>query len=122
MQAHRPRQGHRHPADLRDRHPQGRDRQCRHTDRAKVTGTPLTSCPVQRGRRPVRTGTADATASASKTLKQVVIDGKTLCEDTRFDSNQDDWNGYRKSLAQTGASIALIALSAVVVLGGGAAC
>lgn len=93
----------------------------RHTDRAKVTGTPLTSCPVQGADDPFGTGTADATASASKTLKQVVIDGKTLCEDTRFDSNQDDWNGYRKSLAQTGASIALIALSAVVVLGGGAA-
>ena len=93
----------------------------RHTDRTKVTGTPLTSCPVQGTDDPFGTGTADATASASKTLKQVVIDGKTLCEDTRVDSNQDDWNGYRKSLAQTGASIALIALAAVVVLGGGAA-
>lgn len=93
----------------------------RHTDRAKVTGTPLTSCPVQGTDDPFGTGTADATASASKTPRQVVIDGKTLCEDTKVDSNQDDWNGYRKSLAQTGASIALIALSAVVVLGGGAA-
>ena len=93
----------------------------RHTDRAKVGGTPLVSCPVQGSDDPFGTGASSATASASRTLKQVVVDGRTLCEDTRVDSNLDDWNGYRQSLAQTGAGIALIALAAIVVLGGGAA-
>lgn len=51
----------------------------------------------------------------------MTIDGKDYCADTKVESATDDWNGYRKSLAQTGAGIALIALAAVVVLGGGAA-
>ena len=70
---------------------------------------------------PFGTGTADATASASTTLKQVVIDGKTLCEDTRFDSNQDDWNGYRaKPLASTGAAVTVAALIGLGLLMTGA--
>ncbi len=51
----------------------------------------------------------------------MTIDGKDYCSDTKVESATDDWNGYRRTLAQTGAGIALIALAAVVVLGGGAA-
>ena len=57
----------------------------------------------------------------SKSDDVVTIDGKDYCSDTKVESATDDWNGYRRTLAQTGAGIALIALAAVVVLGGGAA-
>ena len=98
-----------------------------HTDRAKVTGTPLTECPVDTS-APFGDGTSDDESGSkpeaeteSKSDDVVTIDGKDYCADTKVESATDDWNGYRKSLAQTGAGIALIALAAVVVLGGGAA-
>lgn len=98
-----------------------------HTDRAKVTGTPLTECPVDTS-APFGDGTSDDESGSkpeaeteSKSDDVVTIDGKDYCSDTKVESATDDWNGYRKSLAQTGAGIALIALAAVVVLGGGAA-
>ena len=98
-----------------------------HTDRAKVTGTPLTECPVDTS-APFGDGTSDdeygskpEAETESKSDDVVTIDGKDYCADTKAESATDDWNGYRKSLAQTGAGIALIALAAVVVLGGGAA-
>ena len=98
-----------------------------HTDRAKVTGTPLTECPVDTS-APFGDGTSDDESGSkpeaeteSKSDDVVTFDGKDYCADTKVESATDDWNGYRKSLAQTGASIALIALAAVVVLGGGAA-
>ena len=94
-----------------------------HTDRAKVTGTPLTECPVDTS-APFGDGTSDDKSGSkpeSKSDDVVTIDGKDYCSDTKVESATDDWNGYRRSLAQTGAGIALIALSAVVVLGGGAA-
>ena len=97
-----------------------------HTDRAKVTGTPLTECPVDTS-APFGDGTSDDESGSkpeaeteSKSDDVVTIDGKDYCSDTKVESATDDWNGYRKSLAQTGAGIALIALAAVVVLGGGA--
>ena len=85
-----------------------------HTDRAKVTGIPLTECPVD-------TSAPFGDETESKSDDVVTIDGKDYCADTKVESATDDWNGYRRSLAQTGAGIALIALAAVVVLGGGAA-
>ena len=102
-----------------------------HTDRVKVTGTPLVECPVtdQFGDQSQSTtdGTTDGESSgdqqvdgdASDTtgLKQVVVDGTTLCEDTTVDSNTDDWNGYRRDLAKTGAAIGGIA-AIVAALGG----
>ncbi|MZO10782.1 peptidase, partial [Bifidobacterium pseudocatenulatum] len=98
-----------------------------HTDRAKVAGTPLTECPVDTS-APFGDGTSDDESGSkpeaeteSKSDDVVTIDGKDYCSDTKVESATDDWNGYRKSLAQTGAGIALIALAAVVVLGGGAA-
>ena len=98
-----------------------------HTDRAKVTGTPLTECPVDTS-APFGDGTSDDESGSkpeaeteSKSDDVVTIDGKDYCSDTKVESATDDWNGYRRTLAQTGAGIALIALAAVVVLGGGAA-
>ena len=97
-----------------------------HTDRAKVTGKPLTECPVDTS-APFGDGTSDDESGSkpeaeteSKSDDVVTIDGKDYCSDTKVESATDDWNGYRRTLAQTGAGIALIALAAVVVLGGGA--
>ena len=84
--------------------------------------TPLTECPVDTS-APFGDGTSDDESGSkpeSKSDDVVTIDGKDYCADTKVESATDDWNGYRRSLAQTGAGIALIALAAVVVLGGGA--
>ena len=97
-----------------------------HTDRAKVTGTPLVECPVtdQLGDQTGETGgdqTVDGDAGKADGLKQVTVSGRTLCEDTTVDSNTDDWNGHRpKPLAITGAGIVPIVLAALVAVGGGA--
>ena len=45
--------------------------------------------------------------------RQVKVGDTTLCEDTTVESNTDDWNGYRESLAKTGATIAGILLAIV---------
>lgn len=97
-----------------------------HTDRAKVTGTPLVECPVtdQLGDQSGRTEgdqSVDGDAGKAEGLKQVTVSGRTLCEDTTVDSNPDDWNGYRpKPLAITGAGIVPIVLAVLVAVGGGA--
>lgn len=105
----------------------------KHTNRVKVTGTPLVECPVtdQLGdQQPVDgdqtgdsqsdgdgqsgTGTkTDGDADDTTGLKQVKVGDTTLCEDTTVESNTDDWNGYRESLAKTGATIAGILLAIV---------
>ena len=95
----------------------------KHTDRAKVTGTPLVSCPVtdqfgdkqQNGTDTDTDGdqTVDGDADNTDGLKQVTIGDKTLCEDTTVESNTDDWSGYRANLAKTGAAIAGILLAVV---------
>ena len=95
----------------------------KHTDRAKVTGTPLVSCPVtdqfgdkqQNGTDTDTDGdqTVDGDADNTDGLKQVTIGDKTLCEDTTVESNTDDWSGYRVNLAKTGAAIAGILLAVV---------
>ena len=90
-----------------------------HTDRAKVTGTPLTECPVDTS-APFGDGTSDdeygskpEAETESKSDDVVTIDGKDYCADTKVESATDDWNGYRKSLATTGAAIAGILLAVV---------
>ena len=107
----------------------------KHTNRVKVTGTPLVECPVTdqlgdqqpadgdqtgdsqsdgAGQSDTGTGTkTDGDADDTTGLKQVKVGDTTLCEDTTVESNTDDWNGYRESLAKTGATIAGILLAIV---------
>ena len=105
----------------------------RHTDRVKVTGTPLVECPVtdQLGDQPASDGQTatdgtadgdakvDGDADSSTGLKQVKVGDRTLCEDTTVESNLDDWSGYREDLAKTGAAIGgiLLAVAAFGALG-----
>ena len=74
-----------------------------HTDRAKVTGTPLTECPVDTS-APFGDGTSDDESGSkpeaeteSKSDDVVTIDGKDYCSDTKVESATDDWNGYRRT-------------------------
>ena len=93
----------------------------KHTDRVKVTGTPLVECPVtdqfggQQSTDGNQTGDTKVDGDASDTtgLKQVKVGDRTLCEDTTVESNTDDWSGYREDLAATGATIAGILLAVV---------
>ena len=113
----------------------------KHTNRVKVTGTPLVECPVTDqlgdqqpadgdqtgdsqsdgdGQSDTGTGTkTDGDADDTTGLKQVKVGDTTLCEDTTVESNTDDWNGYRESLAKTGATIAgiLLAIAAFGAIG-----
>ena len=90
-----------------------------HTDRVKVTGTPLVECPV--------TVTDPFGGKNDETRPSNAVDVKdddktvTLCSDTVVESNTDDWSGYRPSLARTGAAIGgmLLAVIAVGALGTG---
>ena len=98
-----------------------------HTDRAKVTGTPLTECPVDTsapfgdGASDDESGSKPEAKTESKSDDVVTIDGKDYCSDTKVESATDDWNGYRpKPLAITGAGIVPIVLAALVAVGGGA--
>ena len=98
-----------------------------HTDRAKVTGTPLTECPVDTS-APFGDGTSDDESGSkpeaeteSKSDDVVTIDGKDYCSDTIVTSNTDDWNGYRaKPLASTGAAVTVAALIGLGLLMTGA--
>lgn len=91
----------------------------RHTDRVKVTGTPLVECPI--------TDTDPFGGKNDETRPSNAVDVKdgdktvTLCSDTTVESNTDDWSGYRPSLARTGAAIGgmLLAVIAVGALGTG---
>ena len=94
-----------------------------HTDRAKVTGTPLTECPVDTS-APFGDGTSDDESGSkpeaeteSKSDDVVTIDGKDYCSDTKVESATDDWNGYRaKPLASTGTAVLGLAGGALAVL------
>lgn len=107
----------------------------KHTDRVKVTGIPLVTCPVQDDQpfadqtapgqddgttgnagQAGQTGQTDAAdtaadgktgdGQATQTLERVTVDGTERCADTQVTSNTDDWNGYRVSrLAQTGTAV-----------------
>lgn len=87
----------------------------KHTDRVKVTGTPLVECPVtdQFGGQQTGGTKVDGDASDTTGLKQVKVGDRTLCEDTTVESNLDDWNGYREDLAMTGATIAGVLLAII---------
>ena len=97
----------------------------KHTDRVKVTGTPLVECPVtdQMGGQPSGTGadgqTSDGAADDTTGLKQVKVGDMTLCEDATVESNLDDWNGYRENLAKTGVAVigAVLAMLAFAAAG-----
>lgn len=90
----------------------------RHTDRAKVTGKPLTPCPVEGPKDPFGDPKPGKPSTPQGT---VAIDGVTYCEDTPVESNVDDWNGLRESLAVTGADAAGIVVAALVLALGGVA-
>lgn len=93
----------------------------KHTDRAKVTGTPLVECPVtdQFGDGDKSDQTVDGDADTTDGLKRVAVGGKTLCEDNVVESNTDDWSGYRPSLARTGLEVggAMLAVIALACIG-----
>jgi adhesin isopeptide-forming family sspB-C2 type protein/LPXTG-motif cell wall-anchored protein len=75
-----------------------------HTDRAKVTGTPLLPC-----------ATTDDNPFGSDTTDTGKQDGVKLCGDTEVESNQDDWNGQVKALASTGTNVIWIVLAAIAL-------
>lgn len=99
----------------------------KHTDRVKVTGTPLVECPVtdQMGGQPSGTGadgqTSDGDADDTTGLKQVKVGDMTLCEDATVESNLDDWNGYRENLAKTGVAVIGAVLAMLVFAAAGIA-
>ena len=96
----------------------------RHTDRAKVTGTPLVECPVV-DKDPF--GDASGKPSTGGEAgdgdgpKQVTVGDRTLCEDTPVESNTDDWNGRRSLLGETGSAILPVGVGALLMAGIGAA-
>lgn len=94
-----------------------------HTDRVKVTGTPLVECPVSDD-HPFDTADKDQDGKQSGDKQDdadrvtVKLDGKdvTLCASTDVESNTDDWSGYKQTLAQTGAQTASLMLVAAASL------
>lgn len=106
----------------------------KHTDRVKVTGTPLVECPVTDEHPFEEADTAEGEPADGETGEigetgengetgedgrvTVQLGGKdvTLCQSTEVESNTDDWSGYKQSLAQTGAQVASLMLIATVSL------
>ncbi|MBB2955793.1 adhesin isopeptide-forming family sspB-C2 type protein [Bifidobacterium commune] len=92
-----------------------------HTDRAKVTGTPLVECPVPAGDPfdASKKNNAQQPAPADG-MKRVRVGDRTLCADTKVESNQDDWNATRASmLARTGSAVLAVVLAALLLAGAG---
>nr|WP_273399012.1 LPXTG cell wall anchor domain-containing protein [Bifidobacterium indicum] len=76
-----------------------------HTDRARVKGSPLTTCPVDSPDfMPDQDGSLTRTAAAGGFEP---VEGQTLCADTEVESNLDDWNGISSGLSATGAQVSL---------------
>ena len=94
----------------------------RHTDRAKVTGTPLVECPVV-DKDPFgdASGKPSTGGEAGDGPRQVTVGDRTLCEDTPVESNTDDWNGRRSLLGETGSAILPLGVGALLMAGLGAA-
>lgn len=93
-----------------------------HTDRVKVTGTPLVECPVS-DEHPFDTSDKNQDGKqADDDRVTVKLDGKdvTLCKSTDVESNTDDWSGYKLTLAQTGAQTATMLIVAAGSLLAGA--
>lgn len=98
-----------------------------HTDRAKVTGTPLTECPVDTS-APFGDGTSDDESDSKPEAKAegksddvVTIDGKDYCADTKVESATDDWNGMSVNLAATGSAVYGMAAAAAALAAAGVA-
>lgn len=98
-----------------------------HTDRAKVTGTPLTECPVDTS-APFGDGTSDDESGSKPEAKTegksddvVTIDGKDYCADTKVESATDDWNGMSVNLATTGSAVYGMAAAAAALAAAGVA-
>ena len=98
-----------------------------HTDRAKVTGIPLTECPVDTS-APFGDGTSDDASGSKPEAKTegksddvVTIDGKDYCADTKVESATDDWNGMSVNLATTGSAVYGMAAAAAALAAAGVA-
>lgn len=93
-----------------------------HTNRAKVSGKPFLPCPVQVNPEPFApTGKVESPAQTMK--DSTIIDGASMCGDTRVDSNTDDWNGIHPQsagfeLPETGVNVLIMSLLALSLLGG----
>lgn len=99
----------------------------RHTDRVKVTGTPLVECPVDTS-APFGDGTSDDASGSKPEAKTegksddvVTIDGKDYCADTKVESATDDWNGMSVNLATTGSTVYGMAAAAAALAAAGVA-
>lgn len=90
----------------------------RHTDRARVIGSPLVPCPVEGQAALPEREDADKTHQQPD-FRGVMVDGRLLCSDRAVRSNSDDWNALVEALPRTGAAIALpLAIVAVAVMTG----
>lgn len=90
----------------------------RHTDRARVIGSPLVPCPVEGQAALPEREDADKTHQQPD-FRGVMVDGRLLCSDRAVRSNSDDWNALVEALPRTGAAIALpLAIVAAAVMTG----
>lgn len=89
-----------------------------HTNRVKVTGTPLAPCVVP-DTKPFDPKDPDAKPANQAPKDAVMIDGVAMCRDTPVQSNTDDWNGKVEHLAVTGSAVIWILLAGMVLLAGG---
>lgn len=90
----------------------------RHTDRARVIGSPLVPCPVEGQAALPEREDADKTHQQPD-FRGAMVDGRLLCSDRAVRSNSDDWNALVEALPRTGAAIALpLAIVAAAVMTG----
>lgn len=90
----------------------------RHTDRARVIGSPLVPCPIEGQAALPEREDADKTHQQPD-FRGVMVDGRLLCSDRAVRSNSDDWNALVEALPRTGAAIALpLAIVAAAVMTG----
>ena len=90
-----------------------------HTDRVKVTGTPLAPCVVPGEDKPFDPKDPDAKPAKETPKDAVMIDGVAMCRDTPVESNTDDWNGRTEHLAITGSAVTWMLLAGMVLLAAG---
>lgn len=84
-----------------------------HTDRASVSGIPLTECVVNDDTP------FDGKDDANVPEGAVDIDGVKMCGSGRVVSNTDDWNAtVTPPLAHTGATVTVLGVLAAVLMGG----
>lgn len=90
-----------------------------HTDRVKVTGTPLAPCVVPGDDKPFDPKDPDAKPAKETPKDAVTVDGVAMCRDTPVESNTDDWNGKVEHLAITGSAVIWMLLAGMVLLAAG---